>query len=116
MIPIIFLTETQLEPAEVKWMHGVRMREIFGIDVLRQLKGHLVTTPRERWHRCAATCGTPGSPWPPGAGSFVSWLRDALGTSRLATQGQAERLRFGPKSSIMELSSVLRCSNAPNVT
>ena len=35
MIPIMFLTETQLEPAEVKWVHGVRMRENFGIDVLR---------------------------------------------------------------------------------
>jgi len=38
MIPIIFLTETQLEPAEVKWMHGVRMRESFGIDVLEGAK------------------------------------------------------------------------------
>ena len=38
MIPIIFLTETQLEPAEVKWMHGVRMRESYGIDVLRHVE------------------------------------------------------------------------------
>ena len=38
MIPIIFLTETQLEPAEVKWMHGVRVRENFGIDVLEGAK------------------------------------------------------------------------------
>ena len=38
MIPIIFLTEKQLEPAEVKWMHGVRVRESFGIDVLEGAK------------------------------------------------------------------------------
>jgi len=38
MIPIIFLTETQLEPADVRWMHGVRIRESFGIDVLEGAK------------------------------------------------------------------------------
>ena len=32
------LTETQLQPAEIKWMHGVRVREQFGIDVLEGAK------------------------------------------------------------------------------
>jgi hypothetical protein len=34
-IPMIFLTETQLDDADTKWMHGVRCREEkFGIDLL----------------------------------------------------------------------------------
>jgi len=34
MIPIIFLTESQLSEDEKTWMHGVRVRDEFGIDVL----------------------------------------------------------------------------------
>jgi len=34
MIPIIFLTEHQLEEEEKLWMHGVRIRENYGIDML----------------------------------------------------------------------------------
>jgi len=34
MIPIIFLTESQLDETEKTWMHGVRIREEFGIDML----------------------------------------------------------------------------------
>jgi len=34
MIPIIFLTENQLSDDEKTWMHGVRIREGFGIDLL----------------------------------------------------------------------------------
>jgi len=34
MIPIIFLTESQLDEDEKVWMHGVRIRENFGIDLL----------------------------------------------------------------------------------
>ena len=34
MIPIIFLTESKLNEEEKLWMHGVRIRENFGIDLL----------------------------------------------------------------------------------
>jgi len=34
MIPIIFLTESQLSEEEKTWMHGVRIRENYGIDLL----------------------------------------------------------------------------------
>ena len=56
MIPIIFLTETQLEPAEVKWMHGVRMRESYGIDVLRHAE-HQGRLARATAHYTLASWG-----------------------------------------------------------
>ena len=88
MIPIIFLTETQLEPAEVKWMHGVRMRESYGIDVLRHVE-HQGRITGATAHYTLASWGwlsrllalpAPGCATP-------------LGTSRQATQGQTDRLR-----------------------
>ena len=56
MIPIIFLTETQLEPAEVKWTHGVRMRESYGIDVLRHAE-HQGRLARATAHYTLASWG-----------------------------------------------------------
>jgi hypothetical protein len=41
MIPIIFLTESQLDEDEKLWMHGVRIRENFGIDLLEGGKPNL---------------------------------------------------------------------------
>jgi len=82
MIPIIFLTETQLEPAEVKWMHGVRMREIYGIDVLRHA---------EQQGRLAGA--TAHYTWPAGAGSSVSWLRDATRDEPPSRSRPGEKLR-----------------------
>jgi len=41
MIPIIFLTETQLTEDEKKWMHGVRIREEVGIDLLEGAKPNM---------------------------------------------------------------------------
>jgi len=38
MIPLIFLTCTQLTPEELKWMQGVRIREEKGIDLLEGKK------------------------------------------------------------------------------
>ena len=41
-IPMIFLTETQLDEADTRWMHGVRCREEkFGIDLLEGKKPNM---------------------------------------------------------------------------
>jgi hypothetical protein len=79
MIPIIFLTETQLEPAEVRWMHGVRIRESFGIDVRR----HAAHAPP--WHGALGTARPP-----PGPGLLGPGL---LGPGLLGRALPAPRLR-----------------------
>ena len=110
MIPIIFLTETQLEPAEVKWMHGVRMRESYGIDVLRHVE-HQGRITGATAHYTLASWG------------WLSRLLAALRHSGRAAKplrakltGCGAAVRSGPRSSVLEPSSVPRCSSAPNVT
>ena len=86
MVPMVFLTETKLGAADLKWVNGVRVRESFDIDLLEGGK------PNRGWLGPEMS-GEDGATFPQKLWWAVDEAKSRLSTDNVGTMYDAEVLK-----------------------
>jgi len=96
MIPLIFLTESQLNDADKKWAAGVRVRESFGIDLLEG------KAPNRGWLGPEMS-GEEGATFPEKLWWAIDEAKARLSTENLGSQYDFETLDIDEDNKIQML-------------
>ena len=96
MVPLVFLTESQLEADDLKWVNGVRVRETFGIDLLEGGK------PNRGWLGPEMS-GEEGATFPEKLWWAIDEAKARLDTTDIGKQYDKELLFIDEKNNIQLL-------------